>query len=153
MSKSNQLNAEQKSLLELSEIGDFFEIVVNYQTTSPVTKELEHKRITAGLTIVPETEAQFEDGYEKLVAYFEDNIHEEYKGGELNDFNAIGIKFIINKDGLSDEIKLFNRSKYPHLDSSMMALVKHMPAWIPAKDANGNIVKQNFELILGTPGC
>lgn len=152
MSESNELTPEQRSLLKDFDIGTSFEVVVNFQRTNPVTREIIYERLNVTLTVVPEKEAEFPGGYERLIAYFEDNLR-QYEGKQPDDLNLMGIKFSIGEDGQAEGIHESRTSGDEEVDRYMVEMVKNMPAWTPAEDAGGKPVKQSFELIYGMPGC
>jgi len=153
MSESHELSLEQKSLFKHATIGESFEIVINYHITNPKTQEVQFERLNVGLTIVPEQEAEYTEGYNEMIAYFEEKSLEIYYGKNLDNFTSVGLRFTITEDGQAEEIHKTRDSGYEEIDRYIIKLIENMPPWTPAKDANGNMVKQEFELVYGTPGC
>ena len=153
MTESNELSLEQKSLFKRSDIGTNFEIVINYHITDTLTKELIYERLNVELTLVPEKEARFPKGYDQLIAYFEDNSLAYFSEKKMDDFTMVRINFTIGEDGAVEEVHQSHASGYEAIDQYILDLVKTMPAWVPAQDEDGKLVKQVFELIYGTSGC
>jgi hypothetical protein len=154
MNKSNRLSQEQKALLKAqSEIGAYFDLVINFQATDAATGLVKHERINVELTVVPENEAKFPLGDDQLIAYLEENSRDEYSGKALMDFKLSTLKFTISEKGEVEEVHQIHGSGYQNIDLRMVELIQQMPLWIPATDANGNAVKQPFQLLVGRPGC
>ncbi|MEQ8323584.1 MAG: hypothetical protein RIC15_11685 [Vicingaceae bacterium] len=153
MSENNALSPEQIKLFDRSEVGDFFEVIINYQFTHAISQEVIHKRLNCGLTVVPENEAQFPQGYDGLLAYFNQNSVVQFEDLDQKRFNSLSAKFTINEDGKAELITINRSCGYVEIDQQIIELIEKMPAWTPAKNADGIPVKQQFELIYGWPGC
>ncbi|MEQ9062681.1 MAG: hypothetical protein RIE58_00780 [Vicingaceae bacterium] len=153
MSKDEKLSDEQRSLLNESSIGSFYDIVINFERKDDITGEITHERINMNLTVVPEIQADFPLGYEKLIAYFQDNSRERLGGIEVDDFTSLYVSFIIGPDGKAKDITVNRTCNHPEIDELILKLIREMPVWTSAKDANRNPVNQRFELVYGWPGC
>ena len=153
MTKGSELNKEQLSLLNSSEIGDYFNVIVNYGSNYSCNGNLVYDRLDIGITVVPEVQAEYPDGYSKLIAYLDGNSKERMENMDFSNIQSLSIKFFIDEDGKADEIRVMNESGNPELDDIVVELLNDMPEWKPARDEDGNHVRQEFELIFGAPGC
>lgn len=105
------------------------------------------------LVVVPEKEAEFPGGMEKLKQYFEINGKSLEKAQLLPDFISVGMKFTIDETGTITKVTPTKPSKYSEIDRDVAHLIKTMPSWIPAQNEAGKPTRQTFELTFGRPGC
>jgi hypothetical protein len=153
MSESNVLNTAQKKMLATAQPGTNYNIVINYSTIVYPSEKEEYERMNIALVVVPEKEAEFPGGMEKLKQYFEINGKSLEKAQLLPDFISVGMKFTIDETGTITKVTPTKPSKYSEIDRDVAHLIKTMPSWIPAQNEAGKPTRQTFELTFGRPGC
>jgi hypothetical protein len=145
-SKDATLTLKQRKILSTADMFTDVVIYVKHKTTNAVTQEIVDEDISLKLYVRPETEAEYPDGIAGLQKFFKDNS--EDKVAKLNSkmgFLAI-VYFTINEEGRAEDIEI---SEYEEADAILRNLIHSMPTWSPAKDAEGNKVKQKFEFVFG----
>lgn len=155
MSDGFELSEDQKSLFKVCDIGSDFEITVNYSTTNPETKIFEAKRMDLNLSLVPEQEAEYPEGYKALLDYFENDCSKALEGQNMEGNVLLRIKFSIDGKGKAKQAKITRASGYPNVDEHILTALQKMSDWSPAKNKDGEIVEQEFELVFANVigGC
>ena len=151
--KNDQLNEKQLELLQHATIGT--EIIVNVQYDPKNTQQTEDfKQVHFSSTIIPAKEASFPRGNDQLMDYIQKETIQEIPLLLHQQLEQASIRFIIDKTGKANQIKVSKTSEFEEIDTLLMQAIQNMEAWIPAEDAEGNKVEQEFELVVGTMvGC
>jgi hypothetical protein len=150
---NDKLNSEQKTILNAAELAHDVVIDVKYIYRDPVTKRVENNKIHVSMTVVPETEAEYVGGYKKMIADLKEKSKSVVPEKVAKEFKAVKIKFTINELGEITDAKLLDTSGNLKADETLLASVMTMPRWMPARNAKGVTVKQDFVLTVGTFGC
>lgn len=160
--KNETLTPEQKSVLKTAAIGDDIAINIKYKTKNAVNGKNELSTMHYETQITPDVEAQFEtktnakhdesDG--RTAQYVKENIINKIPEAAKKEIKETLIRFTVNEEGVVTSTKVYRSCGNKSIDDLVLNAISKMPKWIPAKDANGNHVKQNFEFTFGVPqGC
>ena len=151
--KSETLNMQQKNLLNSVDLFSHIVINVKYRDENAATAKMDIRDMHVSLTVVPETEAEFVGGAEKMKKYLKENAVS--KIDELTAeymLNGI-ITFTVNEEGAISNVKITKSTGDPKIDDMLVAAINKMPKWKPAMNKNGVKVKQEFEFRVGNEGC
>lgn len=152
---NENLTAEQAQMLASLDLGSEIVINISYQSENFLTHETENGQMHYSATVVPEVEARFPNGYEQLTEYIKLHGIDQISADYSKDIQQAIIRFTINEDGDIEDAHISKTSGNMDIDRLLLETVNNMPAWNPASDANGNKVKQEFELTVsgGNEGC
>lgn len=92
-----------------------------------------------------ESDAEFPGGIEELCMFVCMNIDYPKEAREANVEGKVYVTFIVGKDGSVANVKLLKDIGYG-CGEAVVAMVKSMPRWKPAKRKNGNPVRVQFSL-------
>jgi TonB family protein len=153
-SKDNVLNNDQKVMLKNADYGSDLDIKVIYEKPNPMTGIPEPQEMNISMVILPAIEAQFADGETALVDYFKSKTESEILKLSM-DTKPLNVHFTINESGEVENVRLNQSIGVDSIDEIVMDLIEKMPNWTPAKSADGQVVKQQFEftIALGMDGC
>lgn len=153
--KNEKLNASQKTVLALAEIGSEIVVDVQYKDYNPEARKKFINKIHYTITVIPEVEAEFEGGPTALNQFFEKAALEPLKSFQNPDFTLATIGFTINEKGETTEAKIIKGCGNPAADQIVLSAIQKMPKWRPAKNAKGNRIKQDFRFTVYGPkeGC
>ncbi|MEO1260370.1 MAG: hypothetical protein AAFZ15_16355 [Bacteroidota bacterium] len=105
-------------------------------------------------TIVPEKEAEYVGGIEKLISYLKKNSKKETAIITEEQLKPCQINFTITKNGSVAEVTLNQTSGFPSVDNTFVKLLENMPGkWRPAKNGKGKEVDQELVFFFGRQGC
>lgn len=153
VSADDVLSKEQRNLLNTLVESSSIIINVKYKTKVAVTNVMENNLLNISMTIIPEKEAEFVGGYDKMIAYLQKNIKGEFSNEILSQLQFSSVVFTVNKQGQTDNIKLINTTGNSEIDKLLLKLIGNMPKWAPAKNSMGGLVKQDFEFNFGNANC
>jgi hypothetical protein len=142
------LTEQQKEVLKTaSEIH----IEVHYKKKN-YNDKVQNRQMNTSFIVIPEVQAQFEGGYDKMIAYLKENSK-----SKINNKNLLApqptIYFVVNTEGKVEQTEITQTSGDTEIDKMLMQLLTKMPLWTPAKNANGTPVAQKFALDIGFSGC
>lgn len=147
------LSEEQRNLLNSLKESSSVIVNVKYKTKVAVTDVMENNLLNISMTIIPEKEAEFVGGYDKMIAYLQKNIKGEFSNEILSQLQYSSVVFTVNEEGRTDNIKLINTSGNSEIDELLLNLIGSMPKWKPAENSKGDYVKQEFEFNFGNDKC
>ncbi|PCJ65304.1 MAG: hypothetical protein COA58_10625 [Bacteroidetes bacterium] len=147
------LSKEQKKILSNADIGTDIVINVKHKTSNPITSEVEDHEMNVSMTIIPEKEAEYVEGYDLLVSYLKENSEEYFSQRDFSELDFTRLIFTINKEGMAENIHVERTSGNDEVDAVLVDLIVEMGEWKPAEDAKGSKVEQEFEFTFGPPGC
>lgn len=155
ISKDENLSAEQINLLKKADLTSHIIIDADYFYDNPVTKKRENNKIHMKFTVTPDEEAAYPEGINKIVELIRSKSDSKIKEPLLKLQQRVTLRFTIKENGQADNIRLVKSSGDKTIDKVIMESIQKMPEWKPAKNKNGERVKQEFELIVsGDPeGC
>jgi len=153
ISENDVLNDKQKNLLTSIDLAEDILINVNYKSQNCATKYVKNRQMIVEMTVVPEKEAEFIGGYNKMITYLIENSKEEISENALREIQPSSILFTINEKGEVDNVELNKTTGDDEIDKFLVELIDKMPNWSPAENSVGSTVKQQFEFNLGLNGC
>ena len=152
VSANDTLTAAQINLLHTVDLASTIDIRVKYSYKVPVTGITENNTMHVSMTIVPETEAEYAGGYEKLIRYLKVKSLHHISASTFREFQQVSVKFTVNEEGKIINAKVTDTFGDTQMDALLLKIVEEMPNWKPAANAKGIKVKQEFVLNVGRKG-
>lgn len=152
-SKNDTLSMEQKNNLVNLESGNEIIINVYYNVTNAATEKLETRKLTYSASVIPEVEAEYSDGYQKMLQFLQTNAIDKLSKPKFSQFDEANILFTINDQGLIEKAQISKSSGNSKADKLLLKAINKMPRWKPAQNADGLKVKQDFVFTVGKGGC
>lgn len=151
-SANDVLSLEQISMLNSADLGASIDIIAVYRSKNAATDISENSTMTVSTTIVPETEASYVGGNEKMISYLKEKVLERLakNSGWLK---PPTVYFTINELGLTNDVELIDPSGNEEVDKILIEVIQDMPKWNPAANSEGLAVEQAFEFSVGQGGC
>ena len=159
ISKNEVLTPEQKNILNNTDFGTDINVNIKFSYKNPANdayggggriKEIK----PLGVTVVPETEAEFSGGNNSAVQYFRNIlITNNSDSATIQKINFTTLNITVNEEGEISNAKIFRSSGDAKIDNLFLEAARNMPRWKPAKDAKGTKVKQDFKISLKNTGC
>lgn len=147
-------NDEQLKLLQSVNYSDDVLIRAEYFEKNNGTGEPELSYTTPHITVVPETQAEYQDGKEGFLSYLKSHRVEESTIISKEGLQPGKIRFTINENGNIASVILISSSGYKNIDKQFLKLVEATPGtWKSATDANGKNVEQQLIFSFGITGC
>ncbi len=146
--KSDLLTVEQKSLIDKADYGSDITINVNYIPNNTLTQN-DPKLFDFTFTIQPETKAKFPGGAAALMDYLNNQVINKIETSKFKQYQLTAVKFMVNKEGAIENVKIFESSKDPVIDDLLKNAIRKMPCWSPAQYTDGTKVAQEFVLTAG----
>lgn len=150
-SANDSLSAEQQQILKAADLASKIVISVNYSYQVPVTHVVEHNTMHVEMTVVPQSEAQYAEGYEKLMQYLKDNSP-GIPAATSKELQQLIIRFTIDEHGKVSHPKIKRSFGDKETDQHFLKLIQNMPDWKAAENPEGIKVKQEFEFVAGRGG-
>lgn len=156
ISTNDTLTTEQRNILSNVDMSSEVTINVNYTYKVPVDNIIENNTMHVLMTVVPDVQAQYVGGYEKLINYLKEKTMPQFSGINPKKFNKVSIRFTVNEEGKVTDARTPHLSADSNSEKLLIDVINNMPAWKPAENAKGIKVKQEFEFIISgsnTDGC
>ena len=154
LSANDTLSNEQKNILKMADLGTDIVVDVKYSTNNSSKDDLDVKVINFSYSLIPETEAQYQGGYQNLKQYLKENAIDKISKPFTNQLFQTIVRFTVNEDGQVVNAHLTKASEDKNIDKLLLETISNMPNWKPAENAKGVKVKQEFELMVGQNiGC
>jgi TonB family protein len=145
-STGNILTVEQKNLLNNVDVGSQIYIILRFNFKN----QQQSGQIINGyyaVTVVPETEAGYPGGFEKMSAYLNETIFSKISGKQdINKILQTVVKFTIDESGQISDAKISRSSADPRIDRIVLDAINNMPRWNPAKNTTGIKIKEEFTI-------
>ena len=152
MGKSLVLNPAQLQILESINYSEGLKFYANCKHKD--TGEEENYDLAYFLTVVPEKEAEYEEGKDAIISYLSQSSMDVIAKVEESKLQPGMINFTINTEGEISNVKLLSTSGYLEIDEKMIQLIKEIPgSWTPAENAKGEKVMQDLVFSYGKIGC
>jgi len=151
--KDEKLTAEQKNLLNSADLFSHIVINVKYMDENAATGKIDLREMNVTLTIVPDFEAEFTGGKEKMKKYLKENAIDRIDDLTSEYILDCIISFTVNEAGEIINVQLMKSTEDPKTDSLLLDAINKMPKWKPALNSKGVKVKQDFEFKVGNGGC
>ncbi len=148
------INEAQKKLLQSTDYTSEIQVSALYEYEQTAGKNRSYDAVMNYISIIPQREAAFTEGYDALINYLRENskehtsiIHkQQLRGGQFN--------FTVTKEGTVEQVELKSTSGYEEVDQVLIDLLENLPGkWKPAMDANGNKIDQELTFFFGLDGC
>ena len=154
-SPNDIFSEEQINMLSSLDFGDEIIINIKYRLKSTITNEGGNGNMNYSATVVPETEAEYSDGYEQLKQYIKHNAIDKISVEDTKDLQQAVVRFTVNEEGKIAGAQISKSSGIPGVDKLLLEVINDMPEWKPASDSQGAKVKQEFEFTLSgaNDGC
>ncbi len=146
--QNDTLTSEQLDLLSRADTDKDIRIVVHYIPENDM-KHNDIKSFDFFISIDPDISAQFPGGSSALKQYLDESALAVVSTGSVKEHQLAAIKFIIDESGQIIEPLISSSSGNESIDQVMIDVVCGMPAWTPARYANGQTVPQEYVLTLG----
>lgn len=154
MGQSEVFNTAQLELLQSAGYSTNLRITALNKRTNTKTGKVENDSLVHYMTIIPEKEAEFVDGFDALIGYLKKNSKEKTAIIREDKIQPGKVFFTVTKKGTIANIKVIDTSGYPSVDKELAKIIKNMPKkWEPATNSKGDKVDQEFVFFFGTPGC
>jgi hypothetical protein len=151
-SSNNELTKAQKEILNAVNIASDIVIAVHYDKKN-YNDKIETRQMNVSMLVVPEVEAEYVGGYAQMITYLKENSIDKILDKKLDYLPQPSISFVVNEDGITENVVLNETSKDAEIDKLLIELIQKMPKWNPAKNAKGLNVKQEFVFNVGMDGC
>lgn len=163
-SPNDVLSKEQLTLLQEVDLSTDINVYVKYTTVNAITNETENEQFHVLMTVIPSKQANYKEGYDEMIAYLRSSSSDEVLAYLKNKNNKAldsetdrmyrpTVFFMVNEDGNIQDVRVTKTSGSDYVDQSIMNMIREMPKWNPAYNADGSSVKQNFEFSVGKAGC
>jgi len=152
---SENLTDAQKELFKSLDYSKHFSMKTLFEEKATEGKVLEERKYNPHYTITPEKQAVYIDGETALINYLIKNSRDQTANLDDNKVRAIKIYFTISKQGILKHVKRDRSTSFPELDKKLEELTNKIPGqWIPAENAKGEKVEQEFAFSFGNKrGC
>jgi TonB family protein len=150
---NDTLSEEQIEILNSAELGTEIVINIQYQSENSLTRDIENGKVHYSATVIPESEAEYPDGYQQLTQYLKENAIDKISAEDSKKLQQAVVSFTINEEGEIANAQISKTSGDPETDQLLLEVVNKMPKWRPAENSAGIKVKQEFEFSVGNVGC
>lgn len=151
---SGILTPAQIKLLQSSDYSTNILVSAYYQEKNPETGQVEEQHWTPYLTIIPEVQASYAGGMDKLKKILKDQSAGARKGVDPEKLRPAKLFFTVTKNGKIENVQLDRTSGYPRVDKAMIELISTTQKdWKPAQNTKGEKVDQELVVSFGLLGC
>ena len=156
--KNNILTAAQKNLIKQLDYSSRLKVNIFYKTENSVTNKLYAEEINKTYRVVPFYYADYKHGMDSLVSYLKIKSKDKIDLTKVKAIKVgkdstetegpVSVTFTINDHGECESAKMEVSSIDKKTDEMLLKLISEMPVWKPAKNSNGDFVKQEFTFII-----
>ena len=143
-SKNAKLSKEQKVVFNKINLSSDIHIKIKYKDENDL--DISGREINFSMTVIPETEAEYQTGYLKMLDYLEESKFSKLYLEKVKEYKGFQAYFIINENGKVENVELVKKIGEERMDKLLIELIQNMPNWKPAKNAKGEFVSQKFEI-------
>ena len=148
------LNAAQLKLLQSTDYSSDFYVSASCQKRDPFTGTLKKDSIIYYMTVIPKHEAKYQMGTEALIEYLKSNSQKQTADITSDKLKPGQVIFTVTETGTISNVKINATSGYPKVDERLVEIITNLPGkWIPASNAKGEKVDQEFVFFFGSEGC
>jgi hypothetical protein len=149
-----QLTEEQKDLIRGLDYSDNYVVISKYKRKTEESGNPEEDYLSYFITIVPETQAQYEGGMDELLSLINRNIHESTEEYTIDGLRPGKVFFTVTSTGDINNIRVVETSGYTSLDEKMVKAIGSLPGkWKPAQNDKGEAIPQELVASFGKMGC
>ena len=151
---SGVLTPAQIKLLQSSDYSTNILVSAYFQEKNPETGQVEEQHWTPYLTIIPEVQASYSGGMDKLKRILKDKSQDARKGVDPEKLRPAKLFFTVTKNGLIENVHLDRTSGFQLVDKKMIELISTTQKdWKPAQNSKGEKVDQELVVSFGLLGC
>jgi TonB family protein len=150
---NDTLSEAQKQLLRSADIGTNLEFAISHLYRNPVTNASELRKVNFSYTVIPDVEATYVGGTEKLTTYLEEKAISKISEAVAGKMNSATVSFVVNEKGEIKNVQITSSTGDPKTDKRLLSAIQKMPNWQSAENNEGTKVKQSFLFTIGYPGC
>ena len=150
---NDTLTPDQRQMLQTVGLNTEIEFNNTFMAENPVNHFVSARTMQLKMRVIPEKEAGFKEGYPKMSYYLYENAVRKITPSVPKSFQQVRVLFTVGEDGSVWDARLESTSGKPDTDQLILDVIRAMPKWNPAEDQNGQPVKQEFELTIGSQGC
>jgi hypothetical protein len=148
------LNFNQLSLLSKVDYADNFYIRAKCENKNTYNGYMEDYDLVYYITVIPEKEAQYEGGNDKLNEYLKENGQKIMGSLKRSQLKPGQVSFEVTKTGEIADIKLDSTCGFTEIDEEMMDLISNLPGkWQAASNEKGERINQQLTYFFGIQGC
>ena len=152
LSNNEVLTSEQKRILSIADMNSDIAVNIDYKRKNSITGDIEISKMNYVSTLVPNVEAEYVGGKERMNQYLKENLVSKISTIDNLKMIFAAVRFTIDEDGEVINAKISQTSKDEKTDKLLLQAINNMPKWKPAEDSNGKRVKQEFEFSIGNGG-
>ncbi len=152
--KTNYFTEEQRNILTKADMGTTVDVEVKYHVNNSITDKYDVSTMNFSVSLVPEKEAEYEGGQEKMKMYLKQNSVDKINTFSNRVFDMAKVRFLVNEEGEAVNAEIIKSSEDEKIDRLLLKTIAKMPKWKPAESAKGVKLKQEFEFVVGMMiGC
>jgi len=148
--KNDQLTQPQLALLRKADPHTKIKVSVHYLPDNTLSHN-DVKTFSFNFEVQPDQAAEFLGGSEALDNYLEGMLARHIEATDLDQYVLASAVFTIDEQGKVTDTELFNSSREEDIDAILMDAIHSMPAWTPARYADGTVVAQTIAVSIGDP--
>jgi TonB family protein len=152
MSTNDALSTVQKNILATADLGTEIVTNVKYKYKNSATDDMEDREAHISMTVIPETEAEYVGGNEKMKKYLQENVINKISETTAPKLQQGVVIFTVNEKGEIANAKISQSSGDIKTDKLMVKAITKMPRWKPAENSKHIKVKQDFEFSVDNGG-
>lgn len=151
---SKVFNKQQLDLLDTFDYSTNFMVKTEYEKVNGESGQTEFTHSTPHLTIVPEKQAVYDQGYKALKLFLKENSKDTWNTIDPNKLQPAKLYFTVTKSGTIENIRLDRSSNFEMVDKRMIEILDKAPGnWSPAENSKGEKVDQELVVSFGLMGC
>lgn len=149
-----RLNENQLKLLKSFDYSTNFLIRADFQQMDPIDGSWNDNYSTPHLTVVPQKEATYAEGVEKLIHFLWEGNKENTLNLDKDQLKSAKLYFTISENGEVTKLNLDRSCGYKYIDQKMMDLIQQTTGkWEAAENSKGEKVEQELVVSFGMEGC
>ena len=138
----------QKQLLRSLNTSDAIYFNIKYEVEDAESGPPDLREMHIAVAVVPHTPAEYIGGYQFMMDYLKSKSAHKIVGKIKEDMNFTRLDFLVNEDGIVEDVNLKDSSGDPEVDALLFRLISEMPSWNAAKNVQDEPVVQRLEFIL-----
>ncbi len=151
MSNNEVLTTEQINLIQSTNDSGNIYIRSDYENKSGLR---DYNYLTYFISVVPDQQAIYNDGYEALIKHLKTKSKEDVKVITKDGLKAGKVRFTVTKEGFISNVSLTSTSGYESVDKVLVETIETIPGqWTPASNGSGAKVDQELVFFFGVEGC
>ncbi|MEL6923798.1 MAG: energy transducer TonB [Bacteroidota bacterium] len=146
--KNDQLTREQLQLMQTADAGSRIDVQVAYLPDNNLRSN-SLKQMEFYFTVDPVQSAAYPKGSEALDQYLQKAGLAQLDFDLFRMHHLTAVRFTVNALGKIEQVQLAESSGHASIDDQLLAAIRNMPDWLPARYADGQPTQQTFVLAIG----